>query len=82
MGVWRHKRLLVVFPWPLYSVEEWGTQRDPLPCLDSWGSMEVAGVEKVWINLGQRDLSETSRQKRETLWRRFGGLTGETDVTD
>lgn len=30
MGVWRHKRLLVVFPWPLYSVEEWGTQRDPL----------------------------------------------------
>lgn len=43
--------------------------------------MEVAGVEKGWVNLGQRDLSETSRQKKK-LWRRFGGMTVETDVTD
>lgn len=27
------------------------------------GSVEESGVEQVWVNPGQRDLSETSRQK-------------------
>lgn len=48
---------------PPYSAGEWGAQREPLPSLESLGSVEGAGVEQMWVNPGQRDISETSGQK-------------------
>lgn len=63
---------------PPYSAGEWGAQRYPLPCLESRG---FRGRSRSWAGVGKPWAERFKWAERETLWRRYTGVTVETDIT-